>query len=125
MLLMATAFAAGCDSKPKGMPELAPVSGTVTMDGQPLANVLVVLRSQQGAVSMSVTDEHGRYQSKYLSRFAGAGLGKTAVEISGLPTSAEDPTPSVTVPPQYNTQTKLTVDVQKGTNTFDFPLTSK
>lgn len=115
----------GCQSRPAGMPELAPVSGTVTMDGKPLPNVLVVLRSQQGAVSMSPTDATGRYEAKYLSRYPGAGLGPTSVEITGMPASAEDPTPSVTVPAKYNTATILSVDVQKTTNNFDFQLSAK
>ncbi len=124
-LVLILAVAAGCQSRPAGMPELAPVSGVVTLDGKPLPNVLVVLRSQQGAVSMSTTDATGRYESKYLSRFPGAGLGPTSVEITGIPASAEDPTPSVVVPAKYNTATTLSVDVQKTPNTFDFQLTSK
>jgi hypothetical protein len=123
ILVMATI--AGCSSKPANMPALAPVTGTVTMDGTPLANVLVLLRSEKGAVSMGVTDSSGSYHAKYLSRFAGAALGKTTVEITGLPKSADDPTPTVAVPTKYNTATSLSMDVQKGMNKFDFQLTSQ
>ena len=123
--ILAMATIAGCSSKPANMPELAPVSGTVTMDGQPLPKVVVILRSHKGGVSTGVTDESGRYNAKYLSRFAGAGLGKTTVEINGLPRSADDPTPSAVVPTKYNTATTLSVDVQKSSNTFDFPLSSR
>lgn len=95
------------------------------MDGKPLPSVLVVMRSQQGAVSMSPTDATGRYEAKYLSRYPGAGLGPTSVEITGIPASAEDPTPSVTVPAKYNTATTLSVEVQKAPNTIDFKLSTK
>jgi hypothetical protein len=74
-LVLILAVAAGCQSRPAGMPELAPVSGVVTLDGKPLPNVLVVLRSQQGAVSMSTTDATGRYESKY--------LGSSGISVAG------------------------------------------
>lgn len=124
-LALFLAVAPGCQSRPAGMPELAPVSGVVTLDGEPLPNVLVVLRSEQGAVSMSTTDTTGHYSAKYLSRFPGAGLGPTTVEITGLPKADDDPTPSVIIPRRYNSASELTIDVTSNANVFDLELQSK
>lgn len=125
MLLIATVFALGCDSKPKGMPELAPVSGTVTMDGQPPQKAVVMFLSEKGVAASGVTDANGRYTLLYRSSTDGAGLGRNTVTVTTFPDDPEMGVVKERIPAAYNTRSTLTADVVAGTNTCDFALESK
>lgn len=52
-------FSSGCS---KSGPELAVVTGTVTLDGKPLAKAGVVFEPMLGAIATGVTDEEGKFQ---------------------------------------------------------------
>lgn len=125
MLLIATVFALGCDSKPKGMPELAPVSGTVTMDGQPLARAMVTFVNGQGVVSVGPTDEAGRYSLSYRGVTPGAGLGANKVTITSIPENPDVGLLNEPIPPIYNSKSTLSADVATSPNTFAFDLSAK
>lgn len=108
-------------------PDLGTVTGVVTMDGQPLANVVVTFSPENGRPSVARTDESGNYELGYLAETRGAVIGKHTVSIT---TPQENPTPPGQVykdpiPAKYNTKTTLTADVKEGANTFDFQLESK
>ena len=123
----------GCGSGDGGA--LAPVSGTVTMDGKPLADATVTFdpvktRVQWAASSEGKTDENGRYSLTLLTRpKKGAVIGRHRVSVSGLVEVADatgKPTYTEKVPMKYNASTTLYFDVQPGgTNKADFALTSK
>jgi hypothetical protein len=123
-LVVAVLIAIGCSQR--GF-ELAPVTGTVTMDGKPLAQALVRFLPQGGAVnrpSTGVTDVDGKYRLLYSAREEGTIVGPVKVEI----TTGDPEQPKLypeTVPTKYNTETTLTRDVQSGDNVFDFDLQSK
>ncbi len=137
--------AAGCGSGPV----YAPVSGTVTLDGQPLAGVMVLFQpaaaagsSDAGGVgSTARTDAQGKYTlaastpdprpgalvGRHTVRIAtpppaGAATGDPDSDAANAPKGAKafrDP-----VPPRYNTATELSFDVPaKGTDKADFALT--
>jgi len=92
----------GCSTRPADQPEIAPVAGRVTMDGQPLASVSVVFESELSVLSFGNT-----------------------VRIS---TPTMGPTSSLhkdSIPSIYNTQSTLAADVVKGRNVFDFTVESK
>lgn len=121
-------IATGCgDGGGSDQPDLGTVTGVVTMDGKPLANVTVVFTPTAGRPSNAKTDAAGNYELGYLRDTRGAVIGSHQVSIS---TPQENPTPPGQVykdpiPAKYNTKTTLTADVKEGANTFDFQLESK
>jgi hypothetical protein len=122
----------GCDGS-----DLGTVSGTVTLDGEPLAGAQVVLMPQgDGSPSYGETDDQGRYSLTHTRGDSGALIGPHTVSISveeeeeydasGMDEGSimEKPDKPNKVPARYNEETELTREVQAGDNTLDFPLTS-
>jgi len=109
-------------------PELAPVEGTVTLDGALLPAARVVFQPQgPGAPSSGITDGQGRYELLYAPGRKGAMIGRHTVRITTYAQGRADENgePTFTperVPPRYNSQTGLTREVKPGANTHDFPL---
>jgi len=115
-------FFAGCGDSG---PERGEVTGTVTLDGQPLAEATVEFQPQEGAPSYGETDAQGRYRLGYTPEKPGAVVGKHTVSITtgrmkGPPGSQEEVPERV--PPEYNTESTVTREVQPGENVFDFPI---
>lgn len=132
--------AAGCDKGPK----VAPVSGTVYVNGKPKAGLHVTFQPlgsesnpNPGRGSHAITDAEGRYSLKYDGADPGAVVGKHRVAISTVlegegenydpETGSPDGEPvkggSETIPPKYNDETELTFDVPPGgTDKADFKL---
>ena len=115
----------GCSIRPADQPEIAAVSGRVTMDGQPLASVSVVFESERGVLSFGNTDDEGRYSVSYIRSAKGAGLGRNVVRISTPTMGPSSPLRKDKIPSTYNTASTLAVDVTKGSNVFDFSLESQ
>jgi hypothetical protein len=121
---------AGCD---KGDTTLAPVEGSVTLDGQPLPKVYLLFdqpQASQNNAFTGLTDEQGRYVLKPLGGDrAGAAPGMYRVTLTTAfapPGAAEDaPLPPERVPPLYRNG-KLDYDVPDGgTKDASFDLKSK
>jgi hypothetical protein len=116
---------AGC-----GPDNVGRVSGTVTLDGQPLEGAYVEFQPVAGnAPSGGITDALGQYTLRYTRDIEGAEIGEHKVRIttaSGGDPDAEPPKPAVPekVPPQYNKNTDLTAKVESGSNTLNFDLQS-
>jgi hypothetical protein len=124
--------------------KVVPVSGRITKNGEPLANVRVVFQPMEGENpgpgSAGTTDADGRYTLIISSQqFSGKGavVGKHRVTIGTiLPGEGSKPTdPSVgspdgeplagkeLIPPEYNQDSTLTFDVPAGgTDKADFDL---
>ncbi|WP_417380003.1 carboxypeptidase regulatory-like domain-containing protein [Gimesia sp.] len=114
-----------CGGAPDDQPKLAPVSGTITMDGAPLSGAFVRFYPTSGRASAGKTDEEGKYELVFIRDEKGAILGKHTVKISTLD---EDNDPfgnqgSETVPDKFNKKTTLEATVVEGDNTVDFELT--
>jgi hypothetical protein len=104
-------------------PPLGMVHGTVTLDGGPLAGASLVFDPvQPGRASTATTDHDGKYELIYIRRDKGAKVGAHLVRISAANPGSGKSGP---LPPRYNTQSDLKVEVKPGDNTIDFPLTSK
>ena len=59
-------FVCGCGGGVADQPELAAVSGQVTLDGQPLPNVILTFKPVgEGRSSSGVSDEDGNYSLQY------------------------------------------------------------
>mgnify|MGYP000291886389 CR=1 FL=1 len=126
-------------------PKLVDVSGTVTLDGQPLGNVIVTFVPVEGGVSSSgVTDEAGHFRlSCSLGRGALVGQHRVYVQSQAAgpedviipdedaPDYRPDPYASLRAPPfvekipaRYNTHTELVQEVRPGV-TVNLDLTSR
>jgi hypothetical protein len=127
--------AAGCggESYPR-----APVSGTVELDGEPLAGAQVgfePLRAgdalNAGPGSYATTDQQGHYRLEALDRMTGAVVGKHRVWIRTF-RAKEGPNGTIItvvperLPARYNSQTELEFTVPaEGTDRANFDLTSR
>ncbi|MFN8710643.1 MAG: carboxypeptidase regulatory-like domain-containing protein [Planctomyces sp.] len=122
-LIVCTAFGCGRGD----LPELAPVTGTITIDGKPYPNGFVQFFSQGGGrPGTGSTDENGKYEIKYLHGVDGARVGINRVEISTEWPDGEPPIgESDPIGEEYNTKSTLTADVKDEDNVFNFDLQSK
>ena len=133
-------FLAGCGQRNPNLPAQYPVSGTVTLDGKPLAGAGVMFLPRgdtRGTGAMGTTDEAGKYTLKTDYGGPGAPEGEFAVTISKVVN--RDGTPYVpnpdvaeaggreTLPGRFSDsmKTELSAQVAKEGNTIDFELKSK
>lgn len=122
-LALVTTFC-GCG----GPGNVGTVTGTVTLDGQPLPDALVTFTpTGEGSPSAGRTDSNGVYKLMYTREAEGAELGDHTVRITTYSQGNPDGDPPVAatpekVPSKYNVKTELKVTVTKGSNTHDFPL---
>ncbi len=109
------------------LPELGYVSGTVTMDGKPLAGAIVEFHSEAGGrPGVGVTDAEGKYELQYTGGVEGSKVGPATISITTEWPEGEPPEgESETIPQKYNSKTILKETVEAGNNTFDFNLESK
>jgi hypothetical protein len=127
--------APGCSGSGDELPR-EPISGTVTLDSQPLADGAIQFTPVQGAPTaggspikdgqFSIDREHGLVPGNY----------KVAVNAASKHTESQKPAepgrpnradrPKETIPMKYNAQTTLTAEVKKGvSNYFKYDLQSK
>jgi len=119
-LLAGCLLACGCGDSDR--PDLGRVSGRVTLDGQPLPGATVTFTPLQGGrASLDRTDANGDYELLYLRDIRGAIVGRHNVSI----TTAGEENPEERLPDRYNRESELTEDVQGGSNTFNYELTSE
>lgn len=146
LALCVAGLALGCG----GGSAIAPVAGTVTLDGKPLPSAYVNFQPvgtadnpNPGTGSYAVTDDKGRYTLRMTENgSAGAVVGTHKVTIAlqfaedvrgGPDTGTPDGTSGLPrlgkvkqIPPEYNERSQLTFVVPPGgTATADFPLLSK
>ena len=103
MVLALGACVSGCEPlADSGRPKTYPVSGTVTMNGSPVANAILSFQLADGSGSAAgVTDSQGRYELTTFAPGDGAVPGQYGVAI----TQFEKPPASTGVPddhPDYN-----------------------
>jgi hypothetical protein len=122
-------------------PELADVSGLVSLDGRPIAGAVLTFRPKfsGGTTSYGGTDEDGRYTLNYTDTKAGALIGEYEVDIEpprklsrddiadlksqGLP--VPDQSAIVKIPVKYRGENALTAKVEAGSNAIDFILDTR
>ncbi|WP_437193124.1 hypothetical protein [Planctomicrobium sp. SH527] len=120
-------------------PDLAKVTGTVSLDGKPVPGAVIrfIPQGEKGSPSYGGTDDSGNYKLMFSTSKDGAMLGEHFVEISTTKISKSElaelkaagenvPTVEfVAIPKKYNKRGTLTATVTKGRNDIDFDLTSK
>jgi hypothetical protein len=101
-------------------PPLGLVSGTVTLDGVPLANAIVRFTpAGPGRTSEGITDADGHYELRYLRAIRGANIDQHTVRIT---TASEENGGQELLPPHYHSRTELEARVASGSNDLDFAL---
>jgi hypothetical protein len=100
-------------------PNLAPVHGTVTLNGKLLPDAQVVFHPRTGHASCAMTDSDGHYDLIYLRQEHGALVGTHKVEISTL---LPDESRKEVVPVRYNKKSELVREVVPGKNEINFDL---
>lgn len=129
---------AGCHQGPY---EVAPVSGKVTLSGQPLANATVIFEPRGGGEteivgpgSMGTTDSEGEYRLTTFKDERGAVVGTHRVRVTTFKSQYKDIQNSddtivvskERVPRRYNRDTQLTFEVPSGgTDEANFELEGK
>lgn len=121
---------AGCSQQPQDMPETAPVTGIVMLDGKPLPYATVVFQPEAGRGSNALTDADGKYELRYNQDTMGAKVGPHKVHITTFREFDHETDPNLKatkelVPAKYNTKSELTVTVKEGDNQIPFDLDSK
>ena len=124
--------AVGCGQGNDGF-SYQPVSGTVTVDGRPVAGLTVAFVPQGAAInsgrpSKAVTDETGRYEAKTLDGKQGAAIGEHLVSISSekMDQETQEIVEPETIPSRYNKRSTLRFTVPaEGTDAADFAIESK
>ena len=123
---MCVTLLAGCG----GDPNMANVSGTITLDGEPLKDAFVTFKptNTEGKVvsSYGKTASDGTYQMAVSNSVDGAWIGENVVRIKTGDYLADGSGKiKEVVPAIYNTKTELRKKVNSGDNIFDFDLKSK
>ncbi len=108
----------GCGGS--GQPPLGRVTGKVTIDGEPLAGVIVVFQPEEGRPAVATTEKDGTYELIYVAGVKGCKAGPNRVSFAA-PTGGS---PSHAIPAKYQGKTDLDREVVEGNNTFDFELES-
>lgn len=130
----------GCGGPPRadyGSLGLVEISGTITLDGQPLPGASIRFIDADQTYATGVTDQAGHYTMMLDSVKSGVIPGKKTVHISSrAPVSeegaadAEEPAPAAKpaaaekVPACYNKNSLLKINVTKSDSALDFALKS-
>jgi hypothetical protein len=109
-----------------GSDKVVPVSGVVTLDGEPLSGAVVGFEPiavegqlEAGYGSYAKTDDDGRYQLLSLKKEDGALVGRHRVSVSTV-VGREGPNGEILgltkerVPSRYNNDTELVIEVPPG-----------
>ena len=129
----------GCSGgvEPEEVPPLQPVTGKVTLDGQPAAGVAVSFAPAGGTTgngAYASTDESGSYSLQYRTGDPGIPAGEYEVSFSKMAQPDGSPIPegqtaadvmAENVLPERYQRRPQRVTVPEGGKTFDFELTSK
>jgi hypothetical protein len=121
----------GCGN---GGPELAKVTGSISLDGKPVPHAIITFFPLfGGSTSYGVTDKTGRYELMFSDVDRGAMLGAFRVKIETkkytrdeLPEGSDPASFAyVEIPKQYRSEDALKAEVKRGANLINFDLTSK
>ncbi|MFH1266894.1 MAG: carboxypeptidase-like regulatory domain-containing protein [Planctomycetota bacterium] len=132
----------GCEPGARDLPELVPVSGSVTLDGEPLQKAVVTFfpkGTTLGVGGAGATDASGRYELKTGAVEPGVPVGEYRVTCSKMTLpDGSDYDPNSEIPPidagavetlparySFDGETTLAGTVPSGGATIDFELTSK
>lgn len=117
-------------------PELAEVTGVVTLDGKAVPGaILTFVPTAGGSPSYGGTDKTGNYRLMFTNEKYGAMVGEHEVEISTNKVSPSEKAEMkatgqevndifIPIPKKYKAKGALTAKVERKANTVDFKLTT-
>lgn len=111
--------AGGCDTRQWSTPELGQVRGKLTLNGDPLENVMLMFEPDEGKESMATSRSDGTFTAMYFVDLEGVKVGRCTVRV--LPGIKGD---LGYVPPRYSSESELVFEVTPGENVFDIDLSS-
>jgi hypothetical protein len=124
-LVLVATLLSGCSGSG---PEVAPVSGRVTLDGAPLAGARIRFQPEAsgGSPSYGTADQDGNYVLGYKRGQPGALIGWHVIRIErGGHGESDDKSRPKALPARYNTASELREEVKAGEdNVIDFALTT-
>jgi hypothetical protein len=120
-----TLITAGCGRGPT----LGTVTGTVTLDSEPLSGASVEFQPEERAPSYGTTNAEGEYELAFSREYKGAVPGMHTVRITPAEEENEEGEviqSDVKIPTKYGgVDSPLTFKVTTGRNTADFSLVSE
>ena len=119
-LMLLLIAASGCGKS--SVSDVAPVHGRVTLDGQPLPIRALSFQVAGRSLSGGFTDDNGNYELIYKRGVKGAIIGTNQVTILEDTQRTNHPQ---RVPPRYNQNSELQIEVKPGDNEINFDLTTK
>jgi hypothetical protein len=102
--------------------DLGRVTGTVTLDGEPVPNAILMLRPDAEGAHQSIAraDDKGFYKAMYYTDLEGVQVGPCTVIVTfGMDLSRG------VVPPKYSSESELKFEVMPGDNTYNVEMTSR
>lgn len=125
------AAAGGCGRAGDGF-SYQPVSGRVTVDGEPRQGLTITFVPQSknlnsGRPSIGLTDQDGRYEARTIDGRAGAAVGDHIVSISSeqIDMDTQEVVVREEIPRRYNERSTLQITVPSGgTDAADFAIES-
>ncbi len=126
LLAVCCLFLVGCDPYRGNIP----VTGTVTLDGDPYPNAQVrFVPKEGGRPAMGISDSTGAYKLVYIRETPGVPPGEYRVDITTMFVTTSDADngrePPEKLPKKYNVTSELKATVDKEHAVHDFALTSK
>ena len=128
--ILLIAVTIGCSDSESYSPELANVTGTVSLDGKPLPSAVITFIPKDdptekfAPISGAITDASGKFTLKFKNGDEGALPGTHSIKISTDLEGTKDPA-NEKIPRKYNTKTTLTETVKLGENSINFDLKTK
>jgi hypothetical protein len=111
---------AGCG---RSGPQIAPVHGRITLEGQPLAGADIRFQPDgPERPSVGRTDSEGHYNLMFKRGQPGAIIGQHTVRIWVSPEVVSNPP---IIAKRFDTASELHRDVKSGDNEFDFDVTAE
>ena len=108
-----------------GYTDVAPVTGTVTLDGAPLIGASITFQPDNGRPSYGGTDQYGNYKLFYSMEQNGAVIGPCTVTISTATEDDSGKRRKEMIPKKYFDKEKIKVSVEAKANRIDLKLTTK
>lgn len=131
-ILFLLALALGCA---KSGPDVVPVSGKATRNGEPVPGLFLEFQPDEGRGSWGTTNEQGQFTLEYSRQKKGARVGKHTVTVSFRPGSLQDeiaaakgtrklPKDSVNIEKKYGSESpdRLRVEISKRTSDLELKL---
>jgi hypothetical protein len=129
---LVVAWAAGCA---KSGPEIVPIAGKVTHNGQPVPNVRIIFQPDQGRISWAISDDNGKFVLDYDADHDGAKVGTHTVYVvdeganidptaamAGVTRKKRSPEVAQAIAKYAQDKSTMKVEVKKADRSFELKL---